>query len=309
MKRISYFLFACLLFSCSGTKNKPEQTSAERSEKSASANSTTQSAVQNVESEMIQISAGTYTIGSNTSIPNDAPAHEVTLPSYYLDKTPVTVAQFRKFIQATGYKTEAENYGDAGVFNLDIQQWQLVKGANWEYPFGPSGQKAEDNHPVTQVSWTDASQYASWAGKRLPTEAEWEVAANSGKKTGTRFSWGNDLLVDGKYKANVWQGNDIASAKVEDGYMFTSPVGAFDTNEAGFTDMGGNVWNWCADVFQPYTGSQMQFQVNENVKVIRGGSFFFDQYAENSFTTTGRFFNSMETSLFNTGFRCAKDAR
>ncbi|MDX9880730.1 MAG: formylglycine-generating enzyme family protein [Prolixibacteraceae bacterium] len=307
MKKISCALLVFLVFSCSGTKNKPGQMASGSVENTAIKKESVPSSLENVEAEMILVPAGTYIVGSNTGIPNDAPAHEVTLKPYYLDKTPVTVAQFRKFVYATGYKTEAENYGDAGVFNFDMQQWQLVKGANWEYPFGPSAPKAEDNHPVTQVSWTDAVHYASWAGKRLPTEAEWEVAAKSAKKPGSRFSWGDQLLVGGKYKANVWQG-EIAGSKADDGYLYTSPVGAFGTNEAGFADMGGNVWNWCADVFCPYEGSAMPFQVNENVKVIRGGSFFFDQYGEDSFTTTGRFFNSMETSLFNTGFRCAKDA-
>ena len=114
--------------------------------------------------------------------------------------------------------------------------------------------------------------------------------------------------MNGKYQANVWQGNDTQTRNIEDGYLFTSPVGAFGTNEAGLTDMGGNVWNWCGDVFKPYKGNTNPVQVNDNVKVIRGGSFFYDQYGKDSFTTFGRFFNSKETSLFNTGFRCAKDA-
>lgn len=309
MKNFAVCMLILFLFSCSENRSKSVKTSNDNKLQSTSTpKSDVVSETEVSESQMILVPAGTYLIGSNTTIPNDAPAHEVKLSAYYLDKSPVTVAQFRKFIKETNYKTEAENYGDAGVFNFDIQNWQLVKGATWEYPFGPSGPKAEDNHPVTQVSWTDAVQYASWAGKRLPTEVEWEVAAKSAKKPGSRFSWGNELLVDGKYQANVWQGNDIASGKVEDGYMFTSPVGSLGANELGFTDMGGNVWNWCADVFRPYPGSNMQYQVNENVKVIRGGSFFFDQYKENSYTTTGRFFNSMDTSLFNTGFRCARDA-
>lgn len=258
--------------------------------------------------DMVLIPAGSYRIGNDKGIVNEQPAHDVQIGAFFIDISPVTVADFREFISQTGYQTDAAKYGDAGVFNFNTGQWELVKGANWEYPFGPSGAKAEDNHPVTQVSWTDAAAYASWAGKRLPTEVEWEVAAKSAQSPGTRFSWGNELLVNGKYQANVWQGDDVASGKTEDGYLFTSPVGVFGANKLGLTDMGGNVWNWCVDVFRPYAGSPMQFAVSENVKVIRGGSFFFDQYGENSFTTTGRFFNSMDTSLFNTGFRCARSA-
>jgi len=179
----------------------------------------------------------------------------------------------------------------------------LLPGAFWKKPFGPSGPDAENNHPVTHVSWNDAVAYAEWAGKRLPTEAEWEFAARSGKNSDEKFSWGNEISVNGQYFANTWQG-EINVPDTKDGYLFTSPVGAFGENEAGLTDMGGNVWQWCADTYKPYPGSNEPYRIDTNVKVIRGGSFFFDQSGEDSFSVSGRSMNSHETSLFNTGFRC-----
>lgn len=256
---------------------------------------------------MVFLKGGKIRIGSEKGLPNERPVHDVTVNPFYLDMTPVTVGMFRRFISKTGYKTDAEKFGDAGVFNLSLQRWELVKGATWEHPFGPSGPKADDNHPVTQVSWNDAVAYADWADKRLPTEIEWEYAARSGKNSGNRFSWGNEVIINGKYLANVWQGG-IAEQRIEDGFLFTSPVGFFGLNDAGLSDMGGNVWNWCSDTYAPYPGANGSFAVNEDVKVIRGGSFFFDQNGEYSFSVSGRSMNSKETSLFNTGFRCARDA-
>lgn len=261
-----------------------------------------------VQGEMVYFKGGAFMMGSSDGTPQEQPVHSVSVQSFKIDKHPVTVKEFRRFIEDTGYQTEAEKYGDSGVFDFVSSKWELVPGANWQKPLGKNMPNAQDDHPVTQVSWNDAAAYAAWAGKRLPTEAEWEFAARCGGKSNTKFSWGNSLMVDGKYMANVWQGNDLQAKQGADGFKLTSPVGHFGETPCGLTDMGGNVWNWCSDTYRPYPGSTMPAPQKPDIKVIRGGSFFFDQNGENSYTTTGRSSNTAETSLFNTGFRCAEDA-
>jgi sulfatase modifying factor 1 len=258
--------------------------------------------------EMVYFKGGTFQMGSPTGTLQEQPVHKVVVLSFKIDKHPVSVGEFRRFVEATRYRTDADKFGDSGVFDFKASGWALVPGANWQYPMGKSSPAAGVNDPVTQVSWNDATAYAAWAGKRLPTEAEWEYAARCGGKNASKFSWGNTLVQNGKYMANVWQGNDLTARQGADGFAFTSSVGAFGETACGLTDMGGNVWNWCEDVYQPYPGSKISFQYNPEARVIRGGSFFFDQNGENSFSTTGRSFNTQETSLFNTGFRCAANA-
>ena len=256
--------------------------------------------------EMVHFEGGTFVMGSDDAPPDQQPAHEAEVEPFYLDKHPVTVADFRQFIEARGYKTDAEVFGDAGVFLFEQKRWNLVKGATWEYPQGPP--KAKPEHPVTQVSWRDAQEYCRWAGKRLPKEKEWEYAAKNQGNLNARFPWGsNQLQVNGKYQANVWQG-DLQQQQGADGFKLTSPVGYYGTYESGLTDMAGNVWEWCQDVYAPYPGSQARIRENPKVRVIRGGSFFYDQAGKASYTVTFRGKNSIETSLFNMGFRCAKSA-
>ncbi len=312
MNKFLLYTFMLFLFACSGKPSKQtnsvhENQKSENSKEPAVGAENTSTNIVPIENEMIYFEGGEYLMGSENGLQNERPVHKVKINPFYIDKSPVTVAQFRQFVQSAGFKTEAEKFGDSGVFNLETQNWELLPGATWQKPFGPSGPDAEDNHPVTQVSWNDATAFANWAGKRLPTEAEWEYAASSGKNSADKFSWGNEVSIDGKYFANVWQGA-ITSTDAADGYLFTSPVGAFGENEAGLTDMGGNVWQWCAGNYKSYPGNLEQVQEDPNIKVIRGGSFFFDQNGENSFTVSGRAMNSHETSLFNTGFRCAKSA-
>jgi formylglycine-generating enzyme len=260
-------------------------------------------------SEMVLFQGGTFTMGTNTGPNQEQPAHQVEVKSFSIDKYPVTVADFRKFVEATGHKTDAEKFGDSGVFDFNSNSWTLQPGATWQFPLGKNTARAADDHPVTQVSWYDATAYANWAGKRLPTEAEWEYAARCGGKSTTRFSWGDNLLMEGKYMANVWQGSDLSSKQGADGFALTSPVGYYGLTPCGMADMGGNVWNWCADEYKSYPGNNAPSMPNPELRVIRGGSFFFDQNGEASFTSTGRASNSRETSLFNTGFRCAADAK
>jgi sulfatase modifying factor 1 len=253
---------------------------------------------------MVYFEGGTIEIGSNHGIPNEAPAHEVSIAPFHLDKNLVSVADFRKFILATNYKTEADKFGDSGVFLFDQEQWTLLKGANWEYPLGETEAKSLDNHPVTHVSWNDAQAYASWAGKRLPTENEYEFAAKNGSNR--IYPWGNNVLKNGKIMANVWEGSSIKNRTTKDGFLLTSPIGYYPATEIGLTDMVGNVWQWTQDVYASYPGNQNPEPKDPKIRATRGGSFMFDQALEKSFTTTFRSKNSVDTSLFNTGFRCAK---
>ncbi len=313
MNKGIYAILFLLLLSCTGNQSekKTKESKAlpplgKTNQESAGAPAKSSKIIS--ESEMIAFEGGTFMMGSDVGLPQERPAHKVTLKSFSIDKSPVTVAQFKLFVETTGYKTEAERFGDSGVFNLEIKNWELLKGAFWRKPFGPNGPEAQENHPVTHVSWNDAIAYSKWAGKRLPTEAEWEFAARSGKNTGEKFSWGNQVSENGKYFANTWQGT-LENPENKDGHLFTCPVGTFGENTAGLTDMGGNVWQWCADNYKAYPGSTAPIREDNNVKVIRSGSFFFDQYGEDSFSVSGRSMNSHETSLFNTGFRCAKDGK
>jgi len=300
MKKLHYvFLVATVFIACKETSKTKE-----KSKTPIETIETTQEEVDT--SGMVYFEGGTILIGSNDSSLNEKPAFEKKIAPFYIDKNLVTVAEFRNFVESTSYKTEADKFGDSGVFLFETGKWILLKGANWEYPLGRDKPKSEDNHPVTHVSWNDAKAYAGYIGKRLPTEFEWEFAAKNGKNTTNKYAWGNDLVVNGKYMANVWQGNSVQEKTVLDGYMLTSPVGVFGETEAGLLDMGGNVWQWCENYFKPYPEDETVAPQDLNIRATRGGSFMFDEALENSFTTTFRAKNSVDTSLFNTGFRCAK---
>ena len=156
--------------------------------------------------QMVFVPGGLLEQGSKRGLPRELPVEQKNVQAFFMNKSPVTVAQYRKFVQETGYKTQAEAFGDAVTFNLENGQWQLTKGAYWEYPLGPEHPKAKDNHPVTQVSWNDARKYCEWAGKRLPSETEWEHAARNGKNSRSQYSWGQQIMDGKSYKANIWQG-------------------------------------------------------------------------------------------------------
>jgi formylglycine-generating enzyme len=305
MKVLFILIALVFLSSCEVNRQKTPSKSGEKAQNKESAKFIIQTGTDN----MVSFEGGIFLMGSDQGLLNEKPVHEVIVKPFRIGKYLVTVSEFRKFMAATGYRTDADKFGDSGVFDFNAQNWILTPGANWEYPMGKQGLRAADDHPVTQVSWNDATAYCAWLGKRLPTEAEWEYAARCGGKSNTRFSWGNTLIVNGKYMANVWQGNNLMAPQGADGFKLTSPVGWFGENPCGMTDMGGNVWNWCADVYRPYPEGSVPDPQNPEIKVIRGGSFFFDQNGENSYTATGRASNTRETSLFNTGFRCAEDAR
>jgi formylglycine-generating enzyme len=223
--------------------------------------------------DMIHIPTGRYRMGSADFYPEEAPVREVEVAAFAIDRAPVTVAQFATFIEATGYLTLAErppdpaSYPDAdpallragsAVFhptpgpvalNDPSLWWAYVPGASWRHPWGPdSDNSGRDDHPVTHVAYEDAHAYAEWAGKQLPTEAEWEYAARGGLD-GAIFAWGNDQRPGGELMANSWQGAFPWQNTGAKGWRGTSPVGLFPANGFGLYDVTGNVWEWTADYY------------------------------------------------------------
>lgn len=256
---------------------------------------------------MVYLPGGTVTIGTDSGPMNERPAYQAAIQPFYIDKEPVTVGEFRRFAAETGYVTEAERFGNSAVFDVKTGEWILVEGASWKYPRGEGGPKAEDDHPATHISWNDARAYCAWAGARLPTEEEWEYAAKFAGAGETRFSWGNDLIEQNTYKANVWQGHFPDSVRVDDGYLYTSPVGAFGENAAGLSDMGGNVWEWTSDTYNLYEGNRFRVPADEKLKVIRGGSFLCDSTVCFGYRVTARNYNSRESAAFHLGFRTVRE--
>lgn len=255
---------------------------------------------------MVYFAGGKIEIGTDKGELNEQPRFETEMQPFYIDEHPVTVAQFREFVHATTYQTEAEKFGDAGVFNVEAQKWELTKGANWQFPEGANKPKAPDDHPVTQVSWNDANEYAKWAGKRLPTEMEWEYAAKCGENTENRYAWGNQLVEKEQFKANVFQGGFPNRDLGLDGFKGTNPIGKFGKSKCGMSDVGGNVWEWTVNTYKMYPQNPLPFQVDENIKVVRGGSFLCDSLVCHGYRMTARQFCSRETGLQHQGFRCAK---
>lgn len=221
----------------------------------------------------------------------------------FMDVTPVTVAQYDAFIRASGYVDEAHKFGNAGVFDTIEHTWKMIDGANYLYPLGPDGPKASADMPVTQVSWHDAVEYCKWAKKRLPTRTEWEYASmNADGNYNKQYPWGDELIVDGKYMANVWEGNFPVMNTVADGYAYASPVGAFGKTPLGLTDLGGNVWQWIQD------WKNLNDTASEtSEKLQMGGSYLCDVNVCHGYKITGTSSSTPETSLCHVGFRCVKD--
>lgn len=294
--------------------------------------------------KMVLVAGGTFNMGSSNFV-DAVPVHEVIVNSFYIDEHEVTNAQFEKFVQATGYLTVAERPLDPKEFpNVDptmlvpgsavfvgsstatdlrneLQWWDYVAGANWREPKGPgSSIKNKLDHPVTQLAYQDAEAYAKWAGKRLPTEAEWEYAAKAGKHTNETYYWGNEKKEDGKWLANIYQGEFPAKNSKEDGFEATAPVKSFPSNGYGLYDMEGNVWEWCADFYRPdyYASSEKKnpqgpkdsYDPQEPglvKRVQRGGSFLCnDQYCER-YKAGARGKGEINSPTNNVGFRCVKD--
>lgn len=252
----------------------------------------------------------------------EVPVHPVELDAFSIDVTTVTNAQFAAFVDATGYCTESETFGFSAVFHLatraaaaDIEGaatgtpwWHVVRGADWAHPAGPRSRWQDiPDHPVVQVSWNDAVAYCRWAGRRLPTEAEWEYAARGGL-TGQRYPWGNDLQPDGEHRCNIWQGEFPLRNTLDDGYLTTAPARHFPSNGYGLHQTSGNVWEWCADWYDAgyYEKSPVdnpQGPGSGRARVLRGGSFLCHDSYCNRYRNSARSSNTPDSSMSNTGFR------
>lgn len=294
---------------------------------------------------MVLIKGGTFQMGSDNF--NDSrPVHPVTVKSFYMDKHEVTNAQFAEFVKATGYVTVAEqplNPNDfpgvppdklvpgSAVFtppshpvslNNPMQWWSYVNGANWKHPQGPgSNITGKENDPVVQICYTDAAAYAKWAGKRLPTEAEWEYAARANHDY-EDYYWGDDLTPDGKWFANIFQGSFPHNNKTEDGFAILAPVKSFPPNRFGLYDMEGNVWEWCSDLYRPdaySTSKAIDPQGPENSHdpeepgvqkhVQRGGSFLCSDDYCIRYKAGSRGKGETNSASNNLGFRCVMDVK
>ena len=286
--------------------------------------------------------------GSLLAALDERPAHEVTVDGFWMDIHEVTNEEFTRFVQATGHVTTAERKPDpkdfptlppeevlaaeAGsiVFNpppgavpLDshLAWWTWVPGANWRQPEGPgSSLKGREQHPVVHVSWHDANAYAKWAGKRLPTEAEWEWAARGGLP-GAKFTWGDELKPGDQWRANIWQGQFPNDNTLGDGFRITAPVKSFAPNGYGLYDMAGNVWEWCADWYRhdyyarsprlnpqgpPQSESYDPNEPGAAKKVMRGGSFLCSDLYCSGYRPSARMKSTPDSSLYHAGFRCVR---
>lgn len=295
-----------------------------------------------VPSGMVRIPSGQFRMGSDFgAFPDAQPVHRVQIDSFLMDRTPVTNHEFARFVKATRYVTVAERKPDPALYPgvpadklvagsvvftppkesvpLDNpgQWWRYVPGANWKHPEGPgSDLRGRDDHPVVHVCWDDAAAYARWAGKRLPTEAEWEFAARGGLDQ-KPYVWGDVFRPRGKAMANTFQGSFPERNTGEDGYAGSSPVKAFPPNRFGLYDMAGNVWEWCADWYRSDyyensprknpSGPATSLDPNEPdvpKRVQRGGSFLCtDQYCSR-FMPGGRGKGDVLTGSSHVGFRC-----
>lgn len=265
-------------------------------------------------SDMIYIPEGTFWMGTDDSDANphdgEGPVREEKVESFYIDPCAVTNADFKRFVDDTGYVTEAERYGWSFVFYQFIDGrnksyarqrvpntpwWIVVEKAYWYQPEGPFS-SIEDrlNHPVIHISWHDAKAYCNWAGKRLPTEIEWEYAARGGLVQ-KRYPWGDELIPNGEHRCNIWQGEFPKHNSLDDGYHGTAPVDTYKPNDYGLYNMVGNVWEWCQDSFEAKS------------RVMRGGSYLCHDSYCNRYRVAARTSNTPDSSSGNIGFRCVVD--
>ena len=265
--------------------------------------------------------------GDRNSGDGEGPVHTVRLAPFSIDTTSVTNDDFARFVAATRYVTEAESFGFSAVFRLALAAephdlmgpaagtpwWVGVQGADWRHPGGSrSDIDGRGDHPVVHVSWNDATAYAAWAGRRLPTEAEWEYASRGGLE-GARFPWGDELLDRGEWRCNIWQGRFPLTNTAEDGWLTTAPVDAFAPNGFGLFQTVGNVWEWCADWWHPtyYARSPRIDPVGPEsgfARVMRGGSYLCHESYCNRYRNAARSSNTPDSSMGNAGFRTVSAA-
>lgn len=306
---------------------------------------------------MVLIPGGAFLMGGDNeqASPDEFPKHEVKLHPFWIDATEVTNAQFAAFVKATGYVTTAEQKPDWEVLKKELPPgtpkpadsmlvpasliflptdgpvdlgnvslwWRWQKGANWKHPEGPgSTVSGRENYPVVHVSWYDAMAYCKWAGKRLPTEAEWEFAARGGLQNNI-YPWGNQHVNAGMVKCNSWEGEFPYWNEQKDGYLRMAPVRSFAPNGFRLYDMAGNVWEWCSDWYRAdyYHALQKGTAINplgpaksfdpEEPSVpkrsLRGGSFLCNDKYCSGYRVSRRMKSSPDTGLEHTGFRCVKD--
>jgi formylglycine-generating enzyme len=264
----------------------------------------------NVPAGMVFIKGGSFEMGDAEGMPFESTVHTVEIDSFLIDEHEVTTSEFAGFVEATNYRTEAEKFGWSAVFDFDSGRWRRVDGANWRHPEGTSS-AAEPDEPVSQISWNDAAAYAKWAGKRLPSEAEFEFAARGGL-AGKKYAWGDELKPNGKVPGNWWQGSFPANNTIEDGFLSRAPVKSFAPNGYGLYDMTGNVWEWTGDWFDenyyavsPKKNPKGAPQGTE--KSIRGGSFLCAENFCSNYRVAGRSRATPDSGMNNLGFRCARD--
>lgn len=284
---------------------------------------------------MVPIPAGPFRMGGADpqAYPQDGegPVRTVAVSEFLIDATAVTNRRFGQFVRETGYVTDAERYGWSYVFYAAVHPkarrhvidgsvaqapwWLAVRGACWRAPEGAgSSIDTRSDHPVVHVSWHDAAAYAAWAGKRLPTEAEWEKAARGGLDH-TRFPWGEDLMLEGRHRCNVWQGQFPQVNTSADGYLTTAPVKAFAPNGYGLYNVVGNVWEWCADAWSPDWHAAESPETRFDPKgppegagrVVRGGSYLCHESYCSRYRLSARTSNTPDSSTAHMGFRCAAD--
>jgi formylglycine-generating enzyme len=293
---------------------------------------------------MVWIPGGTFRRGSDEE--SDAqPLGEIEIDGFWMDRTEVTNVQFAAFVSATGHVTVAEQPPDLRAFpdaprellvpgsivfsppsgKVDLRRplswWRYRPGADWRHPEGPgSSIKGREDHPVVHVCWDDARAYARWAGKRLPTEAEWEYAARGGLER-KRYVWGDEFRPAEEWRANTWQGRFPLQNTAADGYPTTAPAGSFPPNGFGLYDVAGNVWEWCADWYRPDAyahavshnprGPESSFDPDEPdvpKRVMRGGSFMCSDEYCGRYRPGSRGKGAPDSGASHVGFRCARSA-